>query len=214
MDKEYWEAYYTEHRVPGEPSLFAEHVANQLDRVDAPISLIELGCGNGRDSVFFHRQNLDVTAVDQVQQQIDYLHDEYGGVDRLRFKCADFTDLGRDSEYDVVYSRFTLHSISRGEQANVLRWAYEQLREGGRLYIEVRGKGNELYERGEAVPGEPDAFVYEGHYRRFLDFGKLLEQLRGLGFEIASAEEAKGFAPYQDTDYVFVRVTARKPART
>lgn len=209
MDKEYWSNYYATHREVDKPSLFARYLVED-QRVCDGYSLIELGCGNGRDSTYFHRQGLEVTGVDQVQEQIDYLSRIYANTVGLNFRCADFTRLQGEETYGVVYSRFTLHSVSREQQLRVVGWAYEHLATGGLFCIEVRGKKNELFQRGARVPGDPDAYIHDGHYRRFLDYGRFLEQLEEVGFTIVYSAEQKGFAPFGNTDETFIRVIASK----
>ena len=49
-DTEYWNKYYEKNSAPVEPSLFAKYVAEELQPGK---TLLELGCGNGRDSLFF-----------------------------------------------------------------------------------------------------------------------------------------------------------------
>ena len=49
-DKEYWVKYYKVNSKPAEASSFAEFI---LPKLDVNKNLIELGCGNDRDSIFF-----------------------------------------------------------------------------------------------------------------------------------------------------------------
>lgn len=57
----YWDQYYKNHLCPEEPSLFAQYVATL---VEPGRRMIELGCGNGRDAVYFASRGLDVVALD------------------------------------------------------------------------------------------------------------------------------------------------------
>ena len=186
MDKKYWENYYTLGKVSREPSLFAKFIlGNHLAEQE---SLLELGCGNGRDCVFFARHNVNVLAVDQCEDEITALSkkDVY---DNLRFMQDDFTRLGDIGMFDHIYSRFTLHSIKEKEEDDVIAWAYKHLKYGGKLLIEARNKKNELYKLGDSVPGELDAYVYNNHYRRFIDTDNLRDKLEKVGFEVVLFEE-------------------------
>ena len=206
MEKEYWENYYKSH-FSAEPSLFAQFVCkNYLKDGD---TLIEFGSGNGRDSLFFAQNNIYSIAIDQCENEIAFLREKYD-LPNLKFKCADFTQLGDLGFFDHVYSRFTLHSIKEKGEDNVIVWAYDHLKKGGKLLIEARSKKNELYGMGDPVPWEPDAYIYDNHFRRFVDADKLREKLKKAGFEIILAEEKPGFAPFGDSDYVFMRIVASK----
>jgi cyclopropane fatty-acyl-phospholipid synthase-like methyltransferase len=210
MDKEYWKKYYKHEGAPLESSLFAQFVLdNHLRGED---SLIELGCGNGRDSIFFASHGINVVAVDQCEEEIKILI-EKNSLSTLNFISADFTKLKELETFNYVYSRFTLHSISEKEEDRVINWAYKNLKLGGKILIEARGKKNEFYKLGESVPGEPDAYIYENHYRRFIDIDKLISKLESVGFKIVAAEEKSGFAPsnkLNQADQKFIRVIASK----
>jgi tellurite methyltransferase len=215
MDRKYWEKYYANGECEVVPSLFARYVRERVIGKDSQNicstggGLIELGCGNGRDALYFASEGLRVYAVDQCQKEIESLVQKTSNIENITFQCADFSCL-EDAIYDVVYSRFTLHSISTHQQEQVLKWAFRNLSQGGYLCIEVRGQKNELYRKGEAVEGIPDAYVWNNHYRRFLHFGELCQELTKLGFILEEAAEEKGFAPYKGENETYIRVIARK----
>ncbi len=207
MDKKYWESYYESHAIPFESSLFAQYVIkNHIKQNEA---LVELGCGNGRDCIFFANHNVNVLAIDQCKEEISLL-EKSNTLKNLKFLHGDFTILNGLDMYNHVYSRFTLHSIKEEEETNVIKWSYDHIKNNGKLLIEARGKKNELYKLGEQVDGEPDAYIYENHYRRFIDIDNLCKKIEDVGFKIILAEEKSGFAPFNDTDYVFLRVIASK----
>ena len=185
MDFNYWEQYYLKQNAELMPSLFAHYVAGLLG--DRKVDIVELGCGNGRDSIFFAKEGHNVDAIDQCYNEICFLINQYQHIDNLDFRCDDFTDMVDDEPYDVVYSRFTLHSVSKD-------WAYRNLAKDGLLCIEVRGQKNEIYKLGEPVDNEPDAYIYDNHYRRFLNFKNLCDELKKIGFSLDFAAEDKDCA--------------------
>jgi tellurite methyltransferase len=208
-DKAYWEKFYSQRREPFVPSLFARYVLSRyLTGCD---SLIELGCGNGRDAVYFAKQGINVLAVDQCSNEIQFLSRAYS-IEKLKFLCGDFTYLDENFRCSHVYSRFTMHSISTAGETAVLGWIHRALKVGGYFLLEARGKNNELYGKGEPVPGEADAFIYDGHYRRFLDFKKICTKLEEAGMEVVESAEDRGFAPFNELDERFMRVIAKKVA--
>jgi tellurite methyltransferase len=207
MDKKYWENYYSSHTAPEQPSLFARFVLDT--EIKEGSSLIELGCGNGRDCLYFARHNIHVLAIDQSETEIAELRTA-NTLPNLRLESADFTSLGDIGTFDYVYSRWTLHSIKAHEEDRVIAWAQKHLPPGGKFLIEARGKKNEIYKMGVPVEGEPDAYIFNDHYRRFIDINVLTEKLKQAGFEITLATEETGFSPFKDTDYHFMRVIAVK----
>ena len=208
MDKNYWKNIYSKQSEGEQPSLFAKYIAETIN-IEGK-SIIELGCGNGRDAIFFANANAKVTALDQCDNIIDLLNHRYRKVENLSFKCADFTCLDDNNKYDIVYSRFTFHSISKKQEEEVTSWAFRNLNPNGRLCIEVRGQKNEIYQVGMPVDGEPDAFILNDHYRRFIHFESFCKELNNLGFNLDLAKEQKGFAPYKGTDETYIRIIASK----
>lgn len=207
MDKNYWKKYYEMQNAPLQASLFAQFTLGNY--VKEGSSLIELGCGNGRDSFLFSDHGVNVMAIDQCENEIAVLV-EKNKFSNLKFICCDFTKMNGIGFFDNVYSRFTLHSITEQEENEVIKWAHEHLNKGGKFLIEARGKKNELYKLGDSVPEQSDAYIYEGHYRRFIDIDIFYNKLTAAGFKVILKEEKSGFAPFGDTNYVFMRVIASK----
>lgn len=213
-EDEYWNRFYSQaHQELEAPSSFALHV---VDGMAPGTKLFELGCGNGRDALFFASRGLAVTACDRSKVAVETLQ---GRPDlgrfaiRPEFLVADFLELGtayQGAAPDVVYSRFTLHAVPANVQTAALAWARRALAPGGRLLVEVRSVNGSLYGKGE--PAERDAFLHDGHYRRFVRLEELTAELTGLGFSIDSATESSGVAVYRDDDPVVIRLIASTPA--
>lgn len=208
MDKNYWKNIYSKQSESEQPSLFARTIADTFE-LDGK-ALIELGCGNGRDATFFANANANVTAVDQCDNIIELLKHRFQKVNNLQFKCLDFTCLEDNTTYDIVYSRFTLHSISKEQETKVTHWAFRNLNLDGKFCIEVRGQKNEIYQIGIPVNGEPDAFILNDHYRRFIHFESFCKELEDIGFRLDYAKEQIGFAPYNGTNETYIRIIASK----
>lgn len=124
----------------------------------------------------------------------------------IKFVQDDFTQLGRVSTYDHIYSRFTLHSGSRLEASRTLEWSFQALNKGGNLFMEVRSINNELYGIEEDLG---DDAWFTDHYRRFIRINELSDELK-TGFNLLYQLESKGFAPYKDEDPSVIRVVAEK----
>jgi len=209
MDKKYWETFYQMQNEDLKPSLFARTI--RKTHIKPVQSLIELGCGNGRDAIFFANEGVIVTAIDQCENEIKFLTARYKHLTNCTFSSDDFSKLNDfEKPFDIVYSRFTLHSVSETEEQQTLQWAHRNLCPGGYLCIEVRGQKNEIYKLGDKVEGETDAYIYNNHYRRFLNFDKLCHSLVSLGFRLDFAAEEKGFAPFAGQNEIFIRVIAQK----
>ena len=83
-------------------------------------TLVDLGCGNGRDALYFASLGLSVIAIDLSDTAIQTLR-ERGG-DNPRFLCGDFINapIHRPASYDYAYSRFTIHAINQKQERMLL----------------------------------------------------------------------------------------------
>lgn len=202
-DKSYWEQYYKKNPNPVEPSTFARFTSGFLHPGN---SLIELGCGNGRDSVFFAQNNLNVTAIDQVESEMDYLNHKYS-LYNLDFKADDFTRLTSDKSYDYVYSRFTLHSINEEAEARVLKWIGSNLKDQGYFFLEVRSINDPMFQKGEKISDNENVTT---HYRRYLNLEDTINKIENCGLKIIYQLESQGLAAYKDDDPMLIRIVAQK----
>lgn len=207
MDKDYWEEYYIRNKVPIKQSLFAEFCLEYINHYNNGI-LLELGCGNGRDSVYFNKNSkLQIIGIDQCPQEINYLNQTYKN-NNLIFKNDNFTKLDAFKEfYQVIYSRFTLHAITEGEENDVLNWCFDKLNKNGILCIEVRSTKDELYGKGKLIA--KNTFLTD-HARRFIDYKSFLHKLELIGFQIIYSTEDRNLAIYKDENPIVIRAICIK----
>ncbi|MBD5548275.1 MAG: methyltransferase domain-containing protein [Lachnospiraceae bacterium] len=78
-----------------------------------PYRVLDIGCGEGKDAIFFAKCGYAVTAFDISEQGIEKAKRlaEYNKVEVGFFK-ADILDYRPDSEYDIIFSSGALHIIS------------------------------------------------------------------------------------------------------
>lgn len=202
--KQHWEDYYASGRAPVEPSPFARDVSGQLAENSL---LLEVGCGNGRDASLFAALGHRVSAVDTAQAAID-LCLKRDRDSAIRYTCGPARALigERERPFDVVYSRFCIHVMTRKEETEFLETASKVLSSSGRMFIECRSIGDPLALQGEVL--SPTERLC-GHYHRFIILDELEESLDLAGFEILEAIESKGLARRGDEDPVVIRIVAR-----
>ena len=61
-----------------------------LQYMESDKRMLDIGCGNGRDTRFFFTNNMQVYAIDQSQVAIDSLRSE--NLDKLNLITADFVN--------------------------------------------------------------------------------------------------------------------------
>ena len=201
MDKAYWEAYYEDASFKSTPTPFAQFL---IDEYSLKGSIVDLGCGNGRDSVFFASKGLEVTGVDQCTQSIHRLHELYNS--NIKFIVDNFTRLPENIKYRNIYSRFTFHSIDDESAQRTIQWAANTIQDGY-FAIEVRSVKDDLYGIGKKT-GKDTWFT--DHSRRFVRLTEITDDLIHVGFRIVYSRESKGLAVYKEENPVIIRIIAQK----
>ena len=71
MSIKYWNNYYETQNIPFSNSLFSDFVLNKLKKSKR---LIDIGCGNGRDSIFFNNNKIKTLGIDYSDSAINNLN--------------------------------------------------------------------------------------------------------------------------------------------
>lgn len=205
-DNEYWNTFYSKKKLIKKPSSFAIEIVKYLD---SDKKLLELGCGNGRDSFFFAKNGIHVIALDLSNQVID-IDRESSEDSNIQFLIKDFTRLNNNEfgSLDYIYSRFTLHSIDKKDYLRTIEWASNNLnQEKGLFFIEARTINDPLYGVGDPV--EDDGFITT-HYRRFFRVKDMITELKDLDFNLIHVSENYTDSWYKDDKAVVIRVICEK----
>jgi tellurite methyltransferase len=213
MDKEYWNSYYAARKAIHYPSPFCEYCCK--DWIKPQSRILELGCGNGRDAFYLAENGHTVVGLDQsdvaVSDNTKRIAEHNVG-DRLKFITDDFTrpsakTLNSDRPFDVVYSRFTLHSVTEEEQQSIIQWVYEALPSKGTFLIECRTKNDPLFSQGKRIS---DTEAITDHYRRFADANVLLREFLAMGFQARYFIERDNLAVFGNDNPVVARYVLAK----
>lgn len=201
---QHWDEYYRVEAAVPPPSPFALAAEERF----APGSrVIEVGCGNGRDSVHFAGRGHHVTGTDPSEAAIALCRHTHAasGAGFVQGSLPDVATSTTD-RFDVLYSRFVLHAMTEDEERRLWRAASQVLTSGALVAVECRSILDPLARTGEVLsPTERIA----GHYRRFIVLDDLISRMAASGLEVVDAVESAGLAVHGDDDPVVIRVFAR-----
>ena len=208
----YWANFYSHHEF-AQGSTFSEFV---VERGGFPRHVIDIGCGDGRDSCALGRAGHTVLGLDQSSEGTEHATAHAAALEldeRVSFEICDVTDtatlrqqLDRFRERSgggpvAFYMRFFLHAIPAHAQDGLLSTIQASSRSGDVLLAEFRTLADEAVKK-----------VHGRHYRRYIDAPQLREELeRRFGFEVDYFTEQDGLSPYGGEDPVLCRIVARRP---
>ena len=209
FDKElihYWDEYYKKDNAPSFPSPFAEYVASKLSTKQ---NILEIGCGNGRDSKYFSSKGHHITGLDRSAEAIELCKNLYSSDESIEFFYGTITDIAKTNKkiFDLIYSRFVIHAMSLNEELEMLKISYKLLNKDGQLFIECRSTNDPLSQKGEILSHTERVF---GHYRRFIILEEFKLRLVKTGFEVVEDIENIGLAKFGKEDPMVIRVQVIK----
>ncbi len=200
---DYWASFYSKKSAGATlmpPSQFAAFTATEIE---AESAIFDIGCGNGRDSVFFAELGFKVIALDASKTAIEVAKEKADArrVPNIQFLNANVTSPRLDSAIRqlgprsaCIYARFFLHAITHEEQTQFFSALNDALLPGHRVAFEYRTTADQALEK-EAPP----------HYRRYQTAENVDAQLTALGFKKIYGAEGQGFAKYKAEDAIVAR---------
>lgn len=101
------------------------------ERLPEDASILDLGCGSGRDSAYFISQGYDVTAIDASEEMCN-LASIHIGQDVLHIN---FKDISFQEVFNGIWANASLLHIPGDEIEEVLRRIVRSLKQDGILYM-------------------------------------------------------------------------------
>lgn len=193
MKSEYWENYYIANKKDySPPSPFAIWLRTYISERNIK-TMVDVGCGNGRDTYYFGTWKYTVTGVDNaVLPENNNL---------TTFKKKSMGDL--EGQFDILYSRFSLHSVDEEVEDKVLNYAANNCKY---IAIECRSSNDKL-STGKSENSVSTSYATE-HYRRYINLENLKQKMINLKFKILHVSESSSYAPYKDTNPMCLRIVA------
>lgn len=205
--RQHWDRFYQGTygvTAPEEPSLFARWVAERCEQGEPRPLVVDMGCGNGRDTALFVDLGHQVLGLDYSYAALAAAHDllgEHGDrAERATLRALDLNDaratlvhgaeLAQADRPVVLYARFLIHAVDDHARENLWRLATPVLRRGGRAYLEFRTHRDSL----------TDHVFEDQHYRRYLVPDGIEGELKRHGGAVVHREEGRGLAPFRSED--------------
>jgi len=182
----HWNKFYKTFNIRRETS-FARFV---LKKINKKKSMLEVGCGNGRDTFFFRKNNIDITAVDSSSIAIK----KNKLKNNSSFKLLDFCKKKiLKKKFHYIYARFLLHAINEQQEQNFFKNCIKSSKPKSLVFLEFRTTQDDLIKKGKHISKNERIF---GHYRRFIDINEFKRKVKKIGFKLIYFRKSKNFAKF------------------
>lgn len=150
--------------------------------------LLDLCCGKGADSVYFHFKGFNVTGIDYSPEAINQFNQVQ------KYKKVFITSLLRDiteglpydsDSYDFIYSRLGVNYFTDKTTREIFSEVKRVLKSEGYFLLQVKSADDKDFGEGEEI--EPCLFEHDGYVRRYFTKEYARELLPG--FKILCLEQ-------------------------
>tara|TARA_Y100001968_G_scaffold295301_1_gene302561 strand:- start:2354 stop:3046 length:693 start_codon:yes stop_codon:yes gene_type:complete len=197
-NKNYWKSFYNSNisNSLSVQSKFAEFTLILIKKFfylhnkGELISLLDIGCGNGRDLNYFRKNGIDAYGIDlNSEQNTKYITSG----NALNIKGA----------YDVYYLRFFVHTLTEKNLDKLINKLYTIIKKKSYIFLETRSsKGITNQEKSET---NFKSKIGDEHFRMLYSCNYLIEKLEKY-FNIYFCNEDKGLAPFRGEDPYVIRM--------
>lgn len=203
LNIEYWNRFYSsknnDFKFLNYPSQFAIHVINNL-----PISynntLLDIGCGNGRDSFFFLENKYKVISIDNSRSAILKTKKLCG---KFKNFSSHLIDITKNKENlisfkkinnKVLYARFFIHSISESELLTFVSNVSEIMNKDEIIFLEYRNNLDKNLNK-----------IFQDHNRSYFTAKFITSVFKRKNFKQTYLESSKGFSKIGSEDPFITR---------
>ena len=171
-------------------------------------TILELGCGEGNDSIYFANQGHTITAADFSDVVISQNKERWSNPN-LTFLVQDTsTTLDfADNTFDVIYARLSLHYFDDKTTQKIFGEINRVLKPGGYISFMCKEVSDSIYGKGTEI--ESDMYELDGHIRHFFSKQYVDRLLKLHNFRAESIKTGK--EQIYDKVSAFIKVFARKP---
>ncbi len=144
-ESRYWKNKW-KNRAKKPPNLFAKR-SYSLAKDKNFKTLLDLGSGDGRDSVYFLNKGYKVTAVDFSGSGIDKLkslHNKNLAVFKKDIREINFPK----NSFDIIYAHLSLHYFNYKETAEIFKEIFKLLKKGGCVFVKCKSVEDFLFGKG------------------------------------------------------------------
>ena len=207
---DYWNKLYSKENYFGTGQTILANSAKELIDKYSIQKILELGCGQGRDSVFFAKYGYDVTATDISENAINFVEKLKNKHDLKNLnlfvhdteKSFDFLN----EKFDLVYSNLALQFFDLSQLSNIFSRIYNIMNKNSFFLFSTKKPGDKYFNFGNKISN--NAFEYKGITRFFFENDQIRDILKDY-FDIIFFEDDE-HVNFDGTKSVWWKILVRK----
>jgi tellurite methyltransferase len=189
-NKNYWNDFYKNFLINKESS-FARFVYKKIKNKKAN-KLLDVGCGNGRDTLFFFKKGLDIRGIDISKTAIRNNKKIIKKIFYLKDICSRSFFL--KEKFSIIYARFFLHAIDREKENFFLKNIKKISHKKAIVFLEFRTIKDPLIKKGIKLSKYERFYT---HYRRFINPKEFLSKISEEGFRVLNISSSYNYARFK-----------------
>jgi len=207
----YWNTFYKK-KKKDKPSNFARFIKSKFIKQKKG-NLIDLGCGDGRDTFYMCDSRIKTLGIDKSEVIINKNNEliKIKKLKNINFKSMNVVSkkMQKIGKFDFIYSRFFLHTINEKQQKKLFLNILDKITKKNSLFfLEFRTIKDEMYKLGFKKS------KYEritDHYRRFINLKEFINlSYVNKNFKIIYLIERKNLSVYKNDNPVVCRLVLKK----
>jgi ubiquinone/menaquinone biosynthesis C-methylase UbiE len=200
--KEDWESLYEKKgRYGTEHCSFAIKALKWMKKIKGS-KILDLGCGECKDSIFFAKNCYEVFCLDFSEKAIKSGKENVIKSNVQKLVHPILYDISKplkfeDETFDGVFAHLSLHYFDDKTTTKIFNEIRRVLKVGGILFVKVKSTKDPLYGKGKKIGND----MFElGHVRHFFSKEYLINKTKG--FKILSIKQIK-----EETDYAVKEIS-------
>jgi ubiquinone/menaquinone biosynthesis C-methylase UbiE len=170
-NSDYWKNKWLSR--PQEPANNFSVNSYKLIKKNKQKTILDLGCGDGRDSIYFFNKGLKVTAVDfsdsgikKIKSQNSKINCVLSDIRKIKFP---------KNSFDVIYAHLSVHYFDDKTTTKIFDNLYKILKKDGLIFIKCKSIDDTLFGKGKKIA---ENMYKKGHTRHFFSKEYMAEKLK------------------------------------
>ncbi|MAZ07782.1 MAG: hypothetical protein CMM99_04915 [Rickettsiales bacterium] len=190
----HWNIFYQKNNLKKKTS-FAQFV---IKNTFSKNSIIDIGCGTGRDAFYYSNFFKKVYALDKSKVVISLNKKKNKFFKNKVFffqKNIASKNLIYKKKFENICARFFLHTLTEEEEKIFFLNIKKIVKKNNLIFFEFRTIKDNLMKKGKKLSKYERVY---GHYRRFINTVDLKKKLKNYNFKILYESQSKNFSIFRN----------------